>query len=589
MTFFACDLRPLPPNDQIKDDLQEILRPDGILKDAQGLERIKKYLSNYIVAVNTSNTFEIVYNGEQELITMKISSNGQSKLILNAFELHIKLDFYRDKFSQVYTVKKNAKIIIRSLNELCVTGHVKEFFPVFYYRAYIPAVVTFKKPTYQPNSVLSIWKFPQFFFGGHNGSRKHNPRACPYIPFYRKFGCILREYSKDLFGIGDMDFMKPVYNFFLMIFNLCEKNERLFKYVVSWLAYVTFAGAKTETGLFFYSMEQGIGKSLLFKIMSHLVNTKNVPLTNFKSKFFTPYSQTSLLVFEESSGSEGNINSNQVVEAFKNIITNDCFTTEAKFKDPIQQKNYVSVAFTTNVLPTSFVSLGDRRYVLLRCDPEKQDDKQFYEDIGNAFKDPNDTQFNENWDDYRGSLDFIKMDICDRCEKEEIEPPGNYNFAALSIVLMEIYARDLKDGFVPHKNVPLTKLHYELQLATNTSVKVFSTFIVRKSNNFYINRGDDWRCDYPGCDSNEEEHFDPAVPDRGWNIKHLKLDLATIIDSKFKDTEIMLDKTLNISRTYATLTPYYSFPTYEVLNKWIVQKLNLKNREIVFDLAEFHQ
>lgn len=148
-----------------------------------------------------------------------------------------------------------------------------------------------------------------------------------------------------------------------LIWHLCNNEFLMVQFFMNWLAYpLQNVGAKMKSAMVFHGEIHGAGKSLFFEdIMKPLYG--DYAITLGQTDLESPYTGNRLaklfVLFEEI------FNNKQKFDhtgAMKHMITGKTMRVEQKFKDSIEQSNYINCAFLSNDGMPFKIEENDRRY-----------------------------------------------------------------------------------------------------------------------------------------------------------------------------------------------------------------------------------
>lgn len=148
-----------------------------------------------------------------------------------------------------------------------------------------------------------------------------------------------------------------------LIWHLCNGEYLMVEFFMNWLAYpLQKVGAKMKSAMVFHGEVHGAGKSLFFEdIIKPLYG--DYAITLGQSDLESPYTGNRLaklfVLFEEI------FNNKQKFDhtgAMKHMITGKTMRVEQKFKDSIEQSNYINCAFLSNEAMPFKIEENDRRY-----------------------------------------------------------------------------------------------------------------------------------------------------------------------------------------------------------------------------------
>lgn len=451
---------------------------------------------------------------------------------------------------------------------------------------------------------ISLWEPSNFFFPNPDPSspKDHSTNFCHYFKFYRHYGhlidCVARDPIHDYHE--EYPELTPIFYFFTLLFYLSGRDMEVFWYILKWIAFVIYAGKKTEIALVLVSERKGIGKSLIGEVLSRLVaNSKTVLYGSFLSSTFDGdwIEKSQLMIMEESEEKAGKKTDRNVpinyLDKMKLFITSNEMTVNRKHQKPKTIANFLNFFITLNNAPYSLTEVGDRRFVVVECDSEVQTlwqkqrtEQQPYHFIKQQLiKGNNNDEFKV--DSHIGVNtvldDFSRVDVpdCD-CEKEEIEI--HYGLAFLSLVFYEIFKAD--PNFHPSTRPPLTEYHLDLQLYHSLELRIAWEFCNFKNNGGFRPNGPNWKCCDADCKLSRADHMDPDNPN--WQMKHHPLgEYLTIKSYEEKPDQWEKIGIKKYKSGVSCLFSLYEFPPHSELLSKIQSQLNLQNRNCVFDLEEY--
>lgn len=148
-----------------------------------------------------------------------------------------------------------------------------------------------------------------------------------------------------------------------LIWHLCNHEYVMIEFFLNWLAYpLQNVGTKMKSAIVLHGEIHGAGKSLLFEdIIKPLYGDYSVTLgqTDLESPYTGNRMAKLFVLFEEI------FNNRQKFDhtgAMKHMITGKTMRVEQKFKDSIEQSNYINCAFLSNEIMPFKIEENDRRY-----------------------------------------------------------------------------------------------------------------------------------------------------------------------------------------------------------------------------------
>jgi energy-coupling factor transporter ATP-binding protein EcfA2 len=161
--------------------------------------------------------------------------------------------------------------------------------------------------------------------------------------------------------------------------NICENDERLFGWFMTWLAHVVQQPTLKPGSTIVITGKKGTGKSTLFDYMNQLLGRHGITVSQRKQiigQFNGHLATTLLMVCEEAFWAADP----QAEGVLKDMITNKSMLIEKKGYDPIQSTNYTRLALISNmdwVVPASLKD--ERRFGVFRCNDARRGDIEFFD------------------------------------------------------------------------------------------------------------------------------------------------------------------------------------------------------------------
>jgi hypothetical protein len=575
------------------------------------LDLVYKVLNDYILVYrsrsqNKGNDFVVnVGQTSPELITKNLDglkflfgdlsfkiSRNEAKDILN-----VELKAKRSKKDKTKTKKEFAWI---KIYELFKGGAYENFVTVHYGKTYIPIGVgeseKIKKLQY-----INVWCPGQYIMYDPKSSEGHPEIYCNnYRVISGYYNFIMELAANPFVDVEDNNFKADYFDelhdikvLMEMIYQLCNCNQKLARYFMSWMAYVIYSGKKSEVCPVLYSNLRGVGKSTLVKFLKRILGKNSISITNsvFKSNFTPPQEMESQLVnYEELSMHKLSACD---LGTFKNKITCSEYHVQYKYTDAVEATNHSNFLCTVNNEPTSLsMEPGDRRFVICAFKYLKRyedgDKRRYLEHLAdfNRILDgsspssiplptPNPYHFSRT----HPNPDDEKKIRCENCSTNG----GYYKdlIVLFSFLLHQIYLRDQErtnGQFKPSLDPPITDLHVAIQLSSKEAKFLHS--LVKSGSN--CNR-ENFKCLYPRCDLELEEHFDELNPN--WQIKHVRLENLLASHSTNLSTQDIIAECpkygINVEFKASALNYFYEFPAMMAFEKKLYAPLNMSIRSKV--------
>jgi hypothetical protein len=141
---------------------------------------------------------------------------------------------------------------------------------------------------------------------------------------------------------------------------------------------------KNKTAIVLYSLEEGVGKNIIFDIFSELLNgyhTSFKDTDSIKDRFNSNMMGKLFVIGDEING-----RATEIMNELKDIITREKENVEFKGKDKIFINDFKNYAFTTNNENVFKISNTDRRFALNEC-PSEIKNYGYYSTLFNILKD----------------------------------------------------------------------------------------------------------------------------------------------------------------------------------------------------------
>ena len=167
--------------------------------------------------------------------------------------------------------------------------------------------------------------------------------------------------------------------------NICGGDERLYEYVVMWLAQIIKSPTEKLGVALVLMGEEGVGKSFIFDPLRRLLGRHCASVSvgsQFHGKFNSHLRELLLLVSEEAVWG-GDKQSEGVL---KDLITGDNLAYEGKGLDLTWNRNYTRVALISNEHWVVPAGLNARRFVVIDVKSHRRKDIKFFSRLDSLLK-----------------------------------------------------------------------------------------------------------------------------------------------------------------------------------------------------------
>lgn len=181
----------------------------------------------------------------------------------------------------------------------------------------------------------------------------------------------------------DMSYVNPILAFIKTV--ICDNNDEVFRYLISWLRHIIITPyKKTGVAIFLHSDEKGTGKSSLgnwlknYLFGGHISNIVS-GLSKLTQKHNILSNRNIFTAVEELPSVQGEFHAQ--FDIMKHLITDSQTTIEPKGVDPYEVENMTNFFMLSNNLMSLKLEKGDRRYACIEVSPCKKLDEDYWDDI----------------------------------------------------------------------------------------------------------------------------------------------------------------------------------------------------------------
>lgn len=193
---------------------------------------------------------------------------------------------------------------------------------------------------------------------------------------------VWEKFKADVKIEYDINKLKPLFDYILEI--ICDNQEILFKYIISWLRHICKKPQiKTGKVLVFQSDKQRAGKGTFINWLMFHVFGKNssyaTSLSKLTQKFNSFLINKSLIIVDELPTTSTKFHN--TFDILKSLITEPCLDIEYKGKESIQTDNLCNFVFSTNNEKSIKIEKDDGRYVIFKINESKVGDIEFWNHV----------------------------------------------------------------------------------------------------------------------------------------------------------------------------------------------------------------
>jgi len=152
------------------------------------------------------------------------------------------------------------------------------------------------------------------------------------------------------------------------LYNLCNEDDKLYHWVVSWLALpLQRQGTKMRTSLIMHGRQEGTGKSLMMDIMRRIYGrySRSITQVQLQSEFNGWQSGMLFCVAEEVVSASERKNLKNLLQ---NMITNEVVQINEKNMPVREEKSHANFVFLSNEQLPMLLNETDRRYTVIQVE-----------------------------------------------------------------------------------------------------------------------------------------------------------------------------------------------------------------------------
>ena len=149
---------------------------------------------------------------------------------------------------------------------------------------------------------------------------------------------------------------------------LCNNDEKIFKYVIGWIAHMIQYPAQLPNVALLFCSKQGVGKDMFGMLLSKLIGSEHFLSIDNTADLFSKFNQEQsgkLLMKVNEISDRGDCFKNHNV--LKSFITRETIRVEPKGFEIKTEMHYCRYVFFTNNENGLYVENSDRRYCMIRC------------------------------------------------------------------------------------------------------------------------------------------------------------------------------------------------------------------------------
>lgn len=232
------------------------------------------------------------------------------------------------------------------------------------------------------------------------------------VCFYSKSEFVLSLFTGFTFPKRDEVNINKICLFLSHIKNIiANDNEVLYKYILSWIAFIVQnPGKKTNTCLIILG-EEGTGKTMFTTVICKLFG--NYALSNIASiddvvgQFNSVTENKMIVVLNEVNAAENTANKKAIHNKLKTLITEDINIINRKGIDQYEAENVSNYIICSNEFNPILISENDRRYVVTEVSNGVKKNTIYFRNLFNSF----DGEFYINLYNYFRLYDIRNFDL----------------------------------------------------------------------------------------------------------------------------------------------------------------------------------
>ncbi|HEX7720146.1 MAG TPA: DUF5906 domain-containing protein, partial [Woeseiaceae bacterium] len=165
------------------------------------------------------------------------------------------------------------------------------------------------------------------------------------------------------------------------LYDICDEDDGLFRWVVAWLAYpLQHPGAKMRTALIVHGPE-GTGKSILFDVMREIYGDYGRMATQLQLQSeYTDWLSKMMLCVAEEVVTRQELRHHKGL--LKNLVTNPVVNINEKYMPIRTERNHANFVFLSNEINPMALDDGDRRYTVIWYEPKRNYDETYFKAMG---------------------------------------------------------------------------------------------------------------------------------------------------------------------------------------------------------------
>lgn len=169
------------------------------------------------------------------------------------------------------------------------------------------------------------------------------------------------------------------------LWQICEEDDRIFDWVVKWLAYpIQHPGAKMHTALVVFGEKEGTGKSMFFDAVAQIYGkeySRHVDQKLMTSRFNMWLSHKLFVVADEVVTSKER---RELKGILKNLITSPVHQLEEKNMPVVEEDNLTNFVYLSNEMQPLAIDWYNRRYMCIRYNTEHE--PKYYEALAHEIE-----------------------------------------------------------------------------------------------------------------------------------------------------------------------------------------------------------